>query len=221
MSENKLVQSGPGSTNLGDGNQEEVYYTLIPSDSGYPGDDIHFGETITSLRAMMQKPYQLVNIPGGSAKLTPYNYLFSYCDYYSRPFIGVAASVRYKIFPQAATWISIARIPASQTTTTSIVNPTLAPTTYSGPNLGVEVLVPYYEPVRYEKHYATYDAAGTNITYDMIRQWKPTGTFTEMVCYKSYGPDIRVAPCWGIPPIKFDKSQTMIPFWSTSALPPG
>lgn len=231
-----LAQGGA----LGDeDNHEEKPHVLVDSSGDYPGDELLWGETVSSVRALMQKPTKLrfKNTPGTTPRTikmpvlgvppgmpTPAAYVFlsdfSWANWYRVLFTGIACSERYKFFPRGPCMLGAAPMfsPISGAIATKVS--TLAPMTFCGPNRGAEFTLPYYEPEKYllgRRFYST----GVAPYQQRVNVWhiSPVDAATttpEVVLYHSYGPDIRVVGFRQVPAVYFPMlpaDLTDDPFW--------
>jgi hypothetical protein len=209
--------------------------SLVPFAGELPSDQLYFGERIQSVRALMQKPTRLLTSNLGVAKwpqlqLTPMTILSPYgmtfAGYYSSMFTGIAASERFKFFPNTSGagnyFIGMNRLPNLDKSTLADdpkLVPTMAPVTYTGPQKGAEFILPYYTPLKYvTPRLGTSAVDGGSLTPDgysrMFVAPKPQA-FNEF--YYSFGPDIRGTCFKQVPLIGFRSDAWAVP-WQNQSL---
>jgi len=158
--------------------QETQVHELVPSSGDYPSDKLLFGESIRSVRALMQKPslldwvggkdptfqtpgipfllQQLGKIPGLNPDGTNGTMLatFNWFGWYRPLFTGIACSERYKIIAENLGCAGVAPVTLAFGASAvpahySYSYQTLAPMTVTGSNYGAEFLVPWYNNVKF------------------------------------------------------------------------
>jgi hypothetical protein len=128
----------------------------------------------------------------------------TFASWYAFPFVGIAASERFKFFQTnnsgvLSSTIGVNRVPNLDKT--PVVPPTtyvstMAPMTSTGAQRGAEFLVPYYQPLKYITPFrdtSAVEGATTPDGYTRIMVAPAPTQFLE--CYYSLGPDIR-ATCY-------------------------
>lgn len=197
---------------LGDDNPGEIEMVVLVAASGpYPLTEVLAGESISSCRALMQKP-SYIKTSGNSMRETYPRYgpmpvddsdqcsplsstLFSWAGWYKSMFVGVAASTRIKIFPKESMWLGASGIIQGSEELNELANyvQTDVPMTYTGPHKGAEFTIPYYGRRKYVLGRAS---TTTRPNIDMRIQLQvrlaSSGDSLENVRYMAMGPDIRV-----------------------------
>lgn len=183
--------------------------TLVPSSGPYPSDKILFGEQVTSVRALLQKPSKLNTLsqngsknypsflwtPGSLATAGGVLTVWTWQGYYRALFLGLACSERLKILPRTEAWIGASKcIRSSGSLPITSVNPTLSPMTFCGPNKGAEFNIPYYHNTKYMlgRENLVIPNPGAKIKLSV---YPVDSESVEYISYYSFGPDIR-ATCF-------------------------
>lgn len=207
-------------------NPEALPVALVPPSGDYPASDLLFGETISSLRALMQKP-SYVPTTGGSYSSAIWNYPLPQLGYVwwngtAKPaeqraqvwtwaghcrvlFVGIAASERYKVFPTTDCWLGAAATDVSGLAAPSNgpnLPATLAPMVYSGPMRAGEFLIPYAAPLKFlpADRNQVDGLTRSNVVYARMPKDKVvSGVDLDLNLYWCYGPDIRVVGFAGVP----------------------
>lgn len=211
---------------LGDEDNHDVTtHDLVPSSGNYPGDDILYGEKISSVRALLQKPSRLFRTGVQVQKMVlpwmgyvpsndngasgAYYNKFTYSGYYRCLFVGIAGSERYKFIPRDDCFIAAA--PVAKLTIAAAesneVSP-LAPTSFVGPNKGHEILIPFYSDCKFAMANRFYQP---NLSYTRNNMmWiipkVSSEVIPEVVVYHSFGPDLRITVFRQVPKIEFTNS---------------
>jgi len=215
---------------LGDEDTHDMKLTtLVPETGTFPSSELYFGEQLSSVRALMQKPSRIwYQAPAGvvhtipaAASIPPLGYmvnpqlgqcldqnfasLFNWQGWYRVLFTGIACSERYKLLPKQPRMLAVMPVQGcSQTTSTGVPVQTLAPITHSGAQYGAEFIVPYYRPEKFLLGRRTYNPASNCTRWNRIVN-SPATNLTgtdpaqETALYHSYGPDIRVIGFRGVP----------------------
>lgn len=196
---------GGGALGDGDSNDPE-FVELVPSCGSLPSEGLFFGERILSIRALLQKPslmeYRTADLTLGVAGVRrptlfqpildgDLSHHWSWSDWYLAPFVGVAASERYKGFSSEATWMGAIRHGGEGDPPVCLS--TLAPVTFHGANQGAEFTVPYYSAAKYLPNRRSDDYFPFNeYSASLIFAFGAEGDDEVPVrWYHSLGPDIR------------------------------
>jgi len=229
----KPLQSGiyfQGAIGDDDGDDPETKVVLVSPSGPFPGDKLFFGEKIESFRALLQKPSlaltELMSPHPGTPILYPSpppvatpneEDLLTYANYYAAPFVGIAASERYKIFCNTSeAYIFVSKRCQTGRGNNEIITPTLTPVSFFGGNRGTEVTVPYYSPKKYEVLASEY-LVGPGQNYVVIKNQTishPDGFLVTVM--HSFGPDIRIGAFRQIPTIRFISGSKPVKFWNTT-----
>ncbi|APG76773.1 hypothetical protein [Beihai picorna-like virus 57] len=206
---------------LGDdgGVKEEPPFPLVPPSGPFPGDSLYFGESIQSVRALLQKPSRLpeILVAGQEILRSPYlppvdgnDTVWTWQGHYAPLFLGLAYSERYKIYPKNDSWIGMSRTTysAAAPATTS----TLAPMTFCGPNFGAEFNIPYYTPEKFRLT-RDLDAPAYGDSVVRLNVYGRSATAVAVVPYYSYGPDIRATCFRQVPAVSFRTAISVAPWW--------
>jgi len=199
---------GKGATG-NDGSVEPDFIELVPSSGAYPTDDIHFGERISSVRALMQKPFRLLTppvVPTSVPTILPLGGLLpngvggtpigvlSFAGWYRSMFSSFAASERYKVITKSATH-HFGIGPASTTLSAYNWVNQMTPVSWIAENQGYEVLIPYYcqQKALPGNSVMSFTGGRCNV-YQVLNA---TGNYDSTVAvtpavYYSFGPDIRL-----------------------------
>lgn len=228
-----LVLQGKGASGDDLDRETGVSNVLVPDPGAYPGMELHWGEKVTSVRALMQKPSQIETIefsgdnnlanfvmpryymiPGQFSDvvgLTPY---FTWMGYYRALFYGISGSERFKLFPDRFCWLGVSR---TFTANSDTFVPTLAPMSYSGPHNGYEVVVPFYYPRKFLPAYSNIETpGGVGIKTFISIVGLPSATInTKVVPYVSAGPDISVTSFRQVPLLTLDNNPDPAKTWWT------
>lgn len=202
-----------------------VTFNIVPSAGTYPLEEMCFGESVASARAMMQKPSLLFNHsanaifavpPTGVATTLKYAALaspfpanvFTYAGFYRALFVGIAASSRFKVGKYVtnqndfALWIyPVPTAPGVDygSVTFSSPPPHLSQQ-YVTSTGGAEVEIPYYTQHKYLP-------AAANDTQDfdgpMTAIVPSTDTNKTNYIYHSFGADIRITTFRQVPGLTF------------------
>jgi len=203
---------------------------LVPSAGVYPGLDLLWGEQTNSIRALLQKPSKLAvhatfggNFPFPTMFMTPgfsgdygATPVWTYAGYYRAPFLGIAASEVFKIFPKADSWIGMFKSRKHVGGAAPVqrdLTGTLAPMTFCGANMGGEFRLPYYSNKKYYPANGNqlFDEAGPNSNY-LVGETSG-GTEVAFVSYYSLGPDIRATCFRQIPLVVLTETPLDVPRW--------
>jgi len=173
--------------------------TLVQGGGRIPDGALYFGETVRSVRGLMQK-FSGTNIIFGSAQVKimmgpPSNGVngvnwenlpWTWPTWYSNLFLGVAASERFKILnTDGKATIGISRSRVDYPLAVSTMMPMVV--VEGGKIRGAEVRVPYYNP---RKWVASRDIGG-DANYPTTLIFQGTDVFTAV--YYAFGDDIRVS----------------------------
>jgi hypothetical protein len=222
-----VVQQGALGDQEEHGHEEHI---LVPSSGHYPGDQILWGENVSSVRALMQKPCrwmwtgasapsgrivmpQLGPIPGLVSVDAPlYGSNFTYAGWYRTLFLGVSASERFKFLPRGDCMIGAAPITKRfGSDDFSNFASLIAPMTFCGPNRGAEIVIPYYNHQKfllgrrlYDDHYVSTGSDGARMNAVYL---EATGSeaLEEVAVYHGLGPDIRLSMFRQCPVVTFPK----------------
>lgn len=218
-----------------DGSPEDTTFPLVPSSGSYPGSEILWGENVSSVRSLMQKPSRIwygsdVLQPQGSFNVPPLGVLansalgstnlksvFNWAGWYRVMFTGIAASERYKMLPRNTCFLGAAPATTQFSHTKNSTVSMLAPMTFCGANRGAEFLLPYYEAVKFLFGRRAYTLTTTD-RYNVL-YFEPANSIDddpqpEVVLYHSFGPDIRVTCFRQVPKVQFaNGSFTITNFW--------
>lgn len=203
------------------------FIDLVPATGAFPSDDLYFGEIVASARALMQKPSLLAVLPTsnlgtyypkmGSIPYGLYTNVtkWEWCIHYAAMFLGVAASERFKIFPESDGWAGAAPTSQDSNAMSNIVH-TLAPVTFCGANRGAEFTVPFYRPIKWISviRDATQSRGGVG-SGNHVQCWAPSTAELPFLynTYHSYGADIRVARFRQAPRFRFVTGKPPQPWW--------
>jgi hypothetical protein len=201
---------------------------LVASSGDFPADKLFFGERISSVRALLQKPTlifphfigtgaptavflpPLGNLPISSGLGFEYLNSWTFAGWYRAAFTGFACSERIKVVAgNDNAYIGIGPRNISDGNTVSQLNhiPLTAPVSYKGETRGNEALVPYYTPRKFVL--SRYNFGQLSVE-KMLRGTQITvlGSANQVVdmgaVYHSFGPDIRVTGFRQIPGMKID-----------------
>jgi len=220
---------------------EQTTCSLVESSGAYPGKEILWGENVSSVRALMQKPSRVLwaspTVPTNGSyrfpllgmttnyefstglEFTPY---FTYQGWYRVLFTGIACSERFKFMSRAEVFIGVAPVyvPAVLTSVPPVSGlvSSINPMSATGPGSGYEVSVPYYNSEKYllcRRSYNPLKLQG-QYRYNLITiATKASAIVPEIVVYHSYGPDIRVNCFRQVPLVRFTdgSASTQDPFW--------
>jgi len=220
---------------------DQTKFSLVESSAAYPGKEILWGENVSSVRALLQKPSRLIwaspTLPPAGSYQVPVlgicnNYdlsaglvftpFFTYQGWYRVLFTGLACSERFKFMSRSEVFIGVAPVyvPSLLTTPVPVTGmvSTLNPMSAMGPGSGYEVTVPYYNSQKYllgRRSYNTTKIQGKD-RYNLITIATKASTIVpEIVVYHSFGPDIRVIGFRQVPQVRFvdASANTMGPFW--------
>lgn len=194
---------------------------VVPESMSYPGSEILFGETVGSVRDLLQKPSRLntmsvtnrtyltspVPHPGStSASTSGYN-VWTWQGHYATMFYGLAFSERFKVFPKEDAWVGVSRYNRTSTVTSSVGVPTLAPLTFTGPQKGAEFRVPYYRNKKFVRTFIS-DANTSLGPVTQLTAFNSDGTAVPVMVYYSFGADIRATCFRQIPLVAFKTSTS-------------
>jgi hypothetical protein len=223
-----------------DGDNEPNQHELVSSSGDYPGETILWGEKISSVRALMQKPSRVLwragdapnvgtfivmaplgPIPFNDAALTNDSILnrVTWAGWYRVVFVGIASSERYKFIPRKGVFLGAAPCYtplASSSTNINNFTSTLAPVTWVGPNLGAEISIPYYQPQKYlaARRYYTHSSANYIARQNAIYLTQNSNIVEEVVFYHSLGPDLRIVGFLQVPRVQFTGAPVLAyTFW--------
>lgn len=187
---------------------EDVTHVLMPSSGAFPSDSVLFGETVNSVRALMQKPCLIIlpitynsipveplgPFPNGAENIQG----TTYAGYYRSLFHGVAASLRYKlIFPVGDGGV----FPVAAVTKNGLVigdaraMPTQLSATYKGSTGGYEINLPYYQRWKFVDGCSNESDMGSlfpRITYNIAALNDGNEVCMRAAVFFSFGPDIRL-----------------------------
>lgn len=203
-------QGATGDDDSGDNDK----HVLVPQADPYPLDTILFGERILSVRSLLQKPHPLSGIDGGTSRAY-YPFMgrisrladqvsFNFAEYYKVPFVGFATSERYKVFtPSNVKCIftayecgNAAAVPVAPWYGAGVAS-------YSGPNQGMEALMPYYANRKFFSPRFVWPSSTTTHYPNSVRCTNINVGDTTLTSgrefYFSFGPDIRCAGFRQIP----------------------
>lgn len=200
---------------LGDEVDTKVAIELVPKTAAFPGDKLYFGESVESIRALLQKPSKLNTVDTGISALTRYPImgqppaivnpgaqlpLWSWNGYYSAPFLGLSSSERFKVIPNGDMYVGAFREVLSGAAPAILQVGTLAPMTFTGANRGAEFIIPYYYPEKFQlmREQRSEISFSTTAVNSIVVRGGVVGS--KIVVYHSLGPDIR-ATCFRMLPI--------------------
>jgi len=206
----------------------DVVEVLVPPTGTFPSKDLLWGETINSVRSLMQKPSMLDRlITSGSALTSNVDYpnyflipgivsttyasilpVWTWAGYYRALFYGISGSERYKIFPKDQTWVGVSR--TFRRALSTIVS-TMSPMTFSGSHRGCEFVIPYYQPRKFVPSYSQ-DERDDGIHVSVFQQSLNT-TSQETVVYYSLGPDVAVTSFRQVPKVIFTTTPLAVTNW--------
>lgn len=210
---------------------EPVTHVLVPP-APYPADTMLFGESVNSVRALLQKPSTLgVYTFTGTNVLVPKLGLMPGYDngsdvlpcwtwqaHYRAPYLGFAASERWKVLPAEDSWAGAAALSASATSQAAVVKTLVAttmPVTFCGMNKGAEFTVPYYMNRKYLPGGGVEDVSvETFYNVLMVRKGAGGGAIQALL-YHSFGPDIRATCFRQVPAVVFTTTPAGQPGWFT------
>jgi len=202
---------------------------LVPRSGPYPSDKLLFGEMVTSVRALLQKPSKLntFSLNGskyypsmlwtpGSTTTTGNLNVWTWQGYYRALFLGLACSERIKILPKADCWIGASRHVRLTAGTSAQNNPTMSPMTFCGPNKGAEFNIPYYHNTKFRlgRENTENVPAGSKIKLSV---YPVDVTPVEYIGYYSFGPDIRATCFRQVPNVFLNEvaDPTFREWWAT------
>jgi hypothetical protein len=209
----------------------EVVSVLVPSPAPYPGLELLWGEKISSIRALLQKPskLQVLNSDGGSVAFPPFTFtpgvvgadygsdpLWTYAGYYRAPFLGIASSEVFKIFPKEECWIGMFKSTkhlGGATCAQQGLTGTLAPMTFCGPNKGGEFRLPYYSNKKYYPGNGNQAFAAAGLNSSFLVAETSAGAGVRFIPYYSLGPDIRATCFRQVPKVILDEDPFVVTRW--------
>lgn len=203
---------------------------LVPTPNTYPGAELLWGESINSVRGLMQKPSQInrsstigTNItvtshfpnyfllPGqASAVYTSVLPVWTWIGYYRGLFYGVSGSERYKLLPRDQAWAGMSRTLCLTNDLVSYVS-TLAPMTFTGSHRGAEFLLPYYQPKKFISSYCNDDRLDRVHIRLMMSSLNTNTQLTAI--YVSAGPDITATSFRQVPSVIFNTTPLAATAW--------
>jgi len=198
-------------------------YTLYPDSnvSASALSDLYTGETVLSVRGLMQKLSQYTTLSARTAvpgfSLIPRTSVpFTWAGYYSSMFTGIACSERWAIPACSASNQSFgaARLPIGSFGITS-ATPTMAPmSTSTTGNQGMEFLIPYYTPRKFERpwNYGSTSTETVTLSFNNVS----LGTMATYNRYYSFGPDIRLAGFRMLPLVVCLGASASYPKWNVA-----
>jgi hypothetical protein len=213
-----------------DDNHEFKNHVLVASSGTYPADELLFGEKISSVRALMQKPSRVfwkepvtlesVIIPfmgttpsGDDNRTGALTNHFTFDGYYRVLFVGVAASERWKFIPKndcyiGACGISVFVVGDDDTPQNATVTSNMAPMTFCGANRGTEITIPYYYYKKFFPGPRSSPVAETLVDRNNQFSFAPVagGAVDEIAIYHSFGPDLRVTNFRQVPKVQFTQT---------------
>lgn len=219
---------------LGDeDNHEFVHHQLVSESGDYPADDVLFGERISSVRSLMQKPSRLyvtggtplndtevANFMGPLPTWTDgtnpniFDSRFTFAGFYRALFVGIAASERYKFFPKKDCMIGAA--PDFETPAVAFTQfmSNLAATSFVGANMGYEVTLPFYYNNKFIAGNESYKATDARVNKIYVSIAKGETVVPEVAVYYSFGPDIRITRFRQVPKVIFTNHPGLVKtFW--------
>ena len=200
---------------------------LVPSSGPFPGDDLYYGEVVSSARALMQKPSKLITAtPDGNGLVFPIVATlpgesqrpdWTWHNWYASLFVGLAASMRLKVFPNRDCWLGAAPVVGQAHRDKSVV-PTLAPMTFCGVNKGAEFTLPYYHPEKFVSPCRTTDSQFSDQRgrFNILRVQGDEGQYdAQLVVYQSLGADIRASRFRQVLKVKLEETLQVTPWFET------
>jgi len=208
----------------------ETTGVLVSPSNPIPSHALYFGEQVSSVRALLQKPSKLNVIEMLGTVIVPQflwapgvvvsppldtETVWTYVGYYKNLFVGLAASERFKAFPARGAWIGACRFARQPTSDPSLFTPTMCPMTYAGPGLGAEFVIPYYYPRKYVVCRATQDSDPSATNWTSLVAYPANGEEgVKVIWYHSLGPDIRATCFRQVPHVRFKAPDgPFTPWW--------
>jgi hypothetical protein len=249
------LQSGA----LGDDKKDVEYFCLVPSTT-FPTKDVCSGEHVDSVRGLMQKFTMSLTLgriykPQGGTRiitnhLIPYPSLwqhvscleqplvttnpqcFTWAGYYSSLFVGIAASVRYKIISNSGNGAIVFGANALTTTLGLNTSSALSNSHISSVNPlwavqdgeAVEIMVPYYFNKKYLPCYGLHETteiltggadSRVNALEARVKAKITNASYDNgATVYVAYGPDIRFHMFRFVPAIR-TATANLTPIWNS------
>lgn len=214
--------------------REPVIKYILPPSGEYPLKDVLMGESVRSVRALMQKPshiplesgYATNRIPRGGPVFTNTMSLFDGLlpstplpCHYRLLFAAVAGSERVKLNLCEDANVSVHRYLNGRT----IYAHPLAPITYSGPQRGAEYLLPYYRNNKFVPGNAIrsqYVGGGTPPEGIIISTDSASaeGSVEAPNVFWCYGPDLRISNFAQVPELVVRQDDSQYGFNSPARL---
>lgn len=201
---------------LGDEDQLEPEMVDLVPPSSYPVSEILWGEDIQSVRVLMQKPtlWQPSSFVGAVAgTVTNFhspigpdpgfvNYT-TWMAYFRMLFSGIACSTRYKFLtsssqPVYATAVAIHTRDLTNGTTIAHAYKTLSPISSDQPQLGMEVITPWYGNRKYFSPYLLGYGTEPTARANGVYATNPSAGANISV-FSCAGPDIRITCFMQVP----------------------
>jgi hypothetical protein len=224
---------GGGAT--GDEPVDEIRFNVVEGGARYPCAAVYGGETITSARALMQKPTIIYSKSGGAisqvrhqgpavygaldqpATGVPCN-VWTIPNHYRFMFVGVAGSERIKVMQlDDAEQVGVAigpYVPNASSATAPAYPTNLSSCQWLTNSFGgVEVTVPYYTPKKFSPTLAKFAEASAPYDYRISLVNRNVTTTTPLTLW-CFGPDLRVAMFRQLPRIALTSEAYIRSGWA-------